>query len=323
MHLSVPAGLLLALGSQARAAEGALDSAYPVDWRGVPLRAVLDEWSRNVNVPYMLDSAVSPEAADRRIRLYAEHLTGRQVLRWAARLAGLEAVFREGVVLVAPPQKLPRLWRLTDGRAVGGPSQEQWLHDLAQRRPSITWIDAPLSTVGRAISSDFGIDVVFHPDVLSDGGLVHLESAETSLDAVRAALEDQLKTRTFVDDGALWVVPASQRVDEPTSRPGDTSPMPLPGAWPAAAAGPLDQFVVLDRSVANWRDLCDRLSRAAGVICRVKSPGTAFGAPFEARGTVGEVLEAARLLGRLGWRLLPGEDPGGASLELRPGGHGG
>ncbi len=81
----------------------------------------------------------------------------------------------------------------------------------------------------------------------------------------------------------------------------------------------MEQFVIVDRTVRSWQELCDRLSRAAGINCRMGGGRGAYGSPFEARGSVGDVLESARLLGRLNWRVTPGRGAQAPGLEILPG----
>jgi hypothetical protein len=312
--------LLLAMTPPVLAAEhDRLNVPYPVDWRGVPLRAVLDSLSKDLETPYVVDAAVPAEAMDQRLRLFAARLTGGQAFRWAARLGGLAAVVRDGAVLIAPPASLPRLWRLVAELPSTGPAEQERLLAIDQARASITWIDAPLSSIGRDVSANLGIDMIFHPRVLAQEGLVHLEASQASLNTIRQALEEQLKTRTQIYDGALWVVPDDLPADTPATRPsaGDVS-LPLADR-PAAGVGPLDQFVILDESVADWPAFSGRLSRAAGVPCRVTPGVGVFGVPWQARGAAGEVLEAARLLGRLSWELLSTDQNGTRVIEIRPG----
>jgi|GEM_PF-726766 hypothetical protein len=309
------AGLPLTWNASANAAQTRLEDSLPVDWRGLPLRQVLDELTRASQTTYLVDPEVPAEVMDRRLRLFATHLTVRQAFRWAARLADLEAVVREDLVLIAPPRKLPRVWRLTGGALVEPLGWQERLAALNQRRANVTWIDSPLSSVARDISTKFAIDAIFHPSILSEEPLVHLEIVDASLAAVRTALEDQLKAKTALIDGALWVVPVAVGVEVPTTRPSVMAPASEEVQRPA---GPLDQFVILDRSVQNWEEFGDRLSRAGGIACRVIPPGAPFPTPFEARGTLGEVLESARLLGRLTWRLTPAQGTQPATLEIRP-----
>lgn len=310
------AGAPLALSSPVFAADERLEAPVSVDWRGLPLRRVLNQLAQAAGTPYRLDDEAPPGALDRRVRLFAAHLTARQAFRWAARLAGLEAVVREDLVWIAPPRKLPRIWRLTGGSALEPPGWKERLEALNQRRESVAWIDTPLSGVARDLSRRFGIDVVFHPDILAEEPLLHLEIPDASLERIRTALQDQLQARTALMDGALWVAPSDVELDEPATRPSLTSPASEEAAFPA---GPLDQFVILDRSVQSWQDFCDRLSRAGGVSCRAAPPGRPFPGPFEARGTLGEVLESARLLGWLTWRFVPADNARPAMLEIHPG----
>lgn len=311
--------LLLAMTPTVPAAElDRLGAPYPVDWRGLPLRAVLDSLSKDLATPYVVDAAVPAEAMDQRLRLFAAHLTGGQAFRWAARLGGLAAVVRDGAVLIAPPANLPRLWRLTAELPSADPAEQERLLAIDQARASITWIDAPLSSIGRDVSANLGIDTIFHPRVLAQEGLVHMESSQASLDAIRRALEEQLKTRTQIYDGALWVVPDDLPAEAPATQSSAGGILSPQADGPAAGVGPLDQFVILDESVTDWPGFSGRLSRAAGVACRVAPGVGGFGVPWQARGAAGEVLEAARLLGRLSWALLSADQNGTRVIEIRP-----
>lgn len=310
--------ILCSSAAPVAAMENRPEAVRTVDWRGLPLRQALDQLARDTTIPYVIGKSVPPEAMDRRIRLFASHLNGRQAYRWAARLAGLEAVIREGVALIALPQELPRIWRLTGGPAAEPSGWQERLQAISRQRANINWVDAPLSGVARDISATFGIDVLFHPRIRSEQPLIHLELSEASFDALQSAIEEQLKARALLVDGALWVVPADMEWDQPAARPSPHASVLPAEVRPGPATGPLDQFVVLDRSVRSWQDVCDRLSRAGEVDCRVSPPDAPFSGPLEARGTLGEVLEAARLLGRLTWQLAPRSPQGAARLEIRP-----
>jgi type II secretory pathway component GspD/PulD (secretin) len=292
------------------------DPVYPVDWRGTSLRSVLDDLSRHLGLAYVIDSAAPQEALDQRLRLQADHLTRQQALRWAARLAGLEAVVRDDTIFIASPDRLPRLWRLSATPATSPAGLDQF-QALEQTRASITWIDAPLSSIGRDVSANFGIDVVFHRELLAEEGLVHLESAEASLATIRQAMEAQLKTKVYMYDGAVWVVPEAVSPDVPATQPSAVQSLPAAPDRPVPGLSPLDQFVILDKSVTTWPALSSRLSRAAGVACRVTPGVGVFGVPWQAQGTIGEVLDAARLLGRLAWRLVPPGRDEPAAIEIR------
>ena len=102
---------ILALAAQAVAAASSLDELCPVEWRNVPLKQALEELTGRFRLPVLLDDSVTPEVARTPVRLFARHLTGRQALRWLARWAGLEAVFVDDNLLVAQPDRLPRIWR--------------------------------------------------------------------------------------------------------------------------------------------------------------------------------------------------------------------
>lgn len=312
---------LLAAGLQpAGAAPAPLDEPHPVEWRGIPLREVFDQLAHELKTPYVVDRAVPAEAMEQRIRLYAAHLTGGQAFRWAARLAGLEAVVRDGMVLLAPPQNLPRLWRLAGESPAEAASAAERRRMLDERRINVTWIDMPLSSIARDISARLGIDVIFHPAILSAGGLVHFEDPDASLKTIRGVLEQQLKAQSEIFDGALWVVPADLEPDIPATRPAVAVDAPPIAANQAEdTKNPMNQFMMVDASIRSWTDFCDLLSRIAGVACRTVPEQAVFGSPLEARGTVAEVLEAARLLGRLTWRWIPGSEIAPPTIEIRPG----
>lgn len=309
--------VLLAGPAAATAAEPSkLDASRPVDWRGAPLRVVLDELSREMDLPYLLDPSVNTEHLDTRLRLFAAHLTGRQAFRWAARLAGLEAAIRDGAVLVSGRDRLPRVWRLTGGGV--WVDEDQRLAAVQSRRADLEWIDLPLSAVSRAVATDFGIDVIFHPQLVADEGLVQLVQVQADLDMVRAVLEQQLKAKTTLFDGAVWVTPPEEAPKLPTTQSASVADS-SGGAGAIVDEGrALDRWVMLDPSIQSWPALCDRFAQAAEIPCRVAPPSAAWATPFEARGSVGEVLEAGRLLKRWTWRPISDARGAISAIELRP-----
>jgi hypothetical protein len=299
--------VLLAGLTAARAAETPLSEPCALDLRGVPLSQALPELATRLEVPYILDASVDEAAMGRPIRMSARHLSGEQAFRWLARLADLQAVLVDGTFLVATPDRLPAVWRVA--RDSTGAA------DTATRpqRIDLSWIDAPPSRVAADVAEHYGIDVVFHPDVLAEGGQrVHAERSQASVNDICAVLADQLGAQVELLDGAVWVHPATGAVP---SRPA-SNPAPAGSVTSWAGRDPLlDRPLVVEASIGTWLALADRLGVAGGVRCAVSMPP---GVPYpriEARGTVGEVLEAGRLLGYLSWKL--DEDPADGARILR------
>jgi hypothetical protein len=310
-------GPTLAL-APAAAAPAQLDAVHAVDWRGIPLRDALDSLSKELGVPFLLDPSVGPEVLERRLRLYAGHLTGAEAFRWAARLAGAEAVFREDLVLIAAGSQVPRVWRLTGGKGPISSQRLDRLRQVAQRRVDVSWLDLPLSAVARNASSQFGIDVVFHQRLLADEPLVRCEQAQAGLETVCRTLEAQLKARTAILDGAVWVVPQDEPLETPATQPARTGWSDDTPRLSGSDIGRLERIVVIDSSVKSWTAFCDRIGRATGVTCRATPTGLSWPG-FEGIGTAVDILESARLLGKLTWRASAEGRPGEITLEIRPG----
>ena len=102
--------VLLAAGARFAPA-AALDEIYPVEWRNVPFKQAVEELAGQYSLPVLFDASVTPEIAQAPVRLFARHLTGRQALKWLARWGGVEAVFVDGSLLIARPERLPRIWQ--------------------------------------------------------------------------------------------------------------------------------------------------------------------------------------------------------------------
>lgn len=300
----------------ARGASSPAETSIAVEWRGAPLSLILADLSTKLSTPYLVDPSVPEGAMDRRIRFMAAHLSGAQAFRWAARLAGLEAAVRGDIVLIGPPEILPKAWRIA---ALPTPADEERFRAAESRQAAITWIDAPLSSVARDISTQFGIDVAFHADITAEQGLVQLEQSQATLESIRRAIETQLNARTSFFDGLLWVRPAAVPDPLPATRPAyEAAPNPAETRG-SAAADPLDCMLLLDRSIRDWPALCEAVSRSAGAPCRWAGGAQPFGSPLEARGSVGAVLDAAQLLGRLTWRTRSGSAPTSLTIEISPG----
>ncbi len=96
----------------------ASDRRLSVSYRGEPLGDVLMQLSREVGSTYIIDPHVDGELLRGRVRMAAEHLTAAEIVRWLARDVGLEAVLVEGTMLLAPPERLPVVWRERHRQAV-------------------------------------------------------------------------------------------------------------------------------------------------------------------------------------------------------------
>lgn len=299
--------LLWFVGVLPRLEADSLDRSYKVDWRGIPLQLVLEEISGETRWPVILDAAVQREQMDQRLRAQASHLTGWQALRWAARLAGLEAVRLEDAILVGPPSRLPVTWRRLSASSAEAPPPPP------DRRVDVDWLDSPLSAVAREVSSGLGVDVLFHPEILAEQRLVQLQAAQTPLDAIRGELERQLDARTEFIEGAVWVVPVAT---PPASAP---APVHRPIVQPPAGRLPraLVQRVVIGRDVQSWADLCTQITQVADIPCFLVGSGQPAYVPFEADGFLIDVLEAGRSLDRLSWQYRPAAEGASAVIEVR------
>jgi len=295
--------LILAPSLAARAA-GPLDAPCPLDWRGVPLEQAFGELAGRLGCPYLLDASVTDQTAQTPVRLFAAHLTGRQALRWLARWVGLEAVVVDGTALIARPDRLPGVWRgLTATRSPDtGPAGKPRWQAARRRQADVHWTDAPLSLVARDLSTRFGIDLIFHAEILKRRELIYLHRSQLRLGDLCEVLARHFDADIDYVDGALWARPKPAR---PTSRPGHRA-----DGCPTRAAQPksdprLARPVVIGRPAAGWPALSDVLATATGLSCRVVVPQGAAAPAWEARGSVGEILEAGKLLGRLDYQLQP------------------
>lgn len=319
----------LVVGSSASRGEEGLDAPCPVDWRGIPVSEAVRELARRLSTPYILDSSVTDEMMARSVRFTAGHLNGRQAFRWTVRVAGLEAAFVEGTAMIAQPERLPLVWRKASaatnegGQAetspAAGAAAGQWQSAMAQKA-DLAWVDVPLSRVTRDISERFGIDVIFHPRIVADQPLIRLQGEQLGLAAVREALGTQLAVESQYDDGVLWVEPRDLAVSRPAAAASE-------GAG-AAALAKGDPGSVLSRPIelrvesGKADDLGEALSRAAGIKCRVRVSSGAVLGPVAARGRLGEVLEAGRLVGGWEYKISPGDGTAGPILLIQVGGSG-
>lgn len=311
--------LLILTGSLLARAADPLDTPCQLDLRSTALKQALEELTGRFGLPYLLDASVTDQAAQTPVRLYAAHLTGRQALRWMARWAGLEAVLVDGTVLVARPDRLPGVWRgptATRPRDAGFAGESQW-QAPRQRQADINWIDAPLSFVARDVSARFGIDLIIHAEILKRQDLIHLQRSQLRLDHLCDVLNRHLDAEIDYLDGALWARPRSDQV---ATRPDQSALRP-----PAWAAQPrmghyLGQPVSFDLTTAGWPAFGNLLASATGLSCRVVVPPTTSFPAWEVRGSVAEILEAGKLLGRLDYQLEPTgrQKPPVLLIQVRP-----
>jgi hypothetical protein len=277
--------------------------------------------ARRVGAPYVVDGSVDRLTLNRRIRLATSHLTGLEVFRWLARLADLAAVRADGIMIVADPAAMPVVWKAR-GESVSAEGEPpararesvRW-REAFQRRADIEWVDMPLSAAARQISTVYGVDLIFDPEVLRDQGIVHLLRPDTDLPGVLRVMAEQLDARIEFVEGAFWVRAAGDEVGESGFVPPSWSPEIEDQA---KGEGVLAARVRLDSQIRSWVAFGKTLSEAGEARCRVEIPeGSARSYPgFEAAGRVADILEAARLLGHLTWRL-DGSDEADTSPVLK------
>jgi hypothetical protein len=201
------------------------DGVCSGDWRGVPLNKALQDVSRRCQVKYLADASLPAEAMEREVRLSVRHLTGQQAARWLARLAGLESIEVEGSLVLATPQRAKLIAReLSPGDAgQRAKADANTWRSLKGRRSAVNWDQTPLSRVASDVSTWFGVDVIYHPDLLSEPLLVTVSRPDADMAQVAAALADQLHATVEFLDGALWVHPSPQSAMA-TTKPALESP---------------------------------------------------------------------------------------------------
>ncbi len=285
-----------------------------VDLRGEAVGAAIAELAGRLETTCVLDESLDRSAWTAPVRFYARHLTGEQALRWLARLAELEAVRADGILLITRPRETVEPAAVADRHV-----QAAWAA-LATRTGTVKWVDAPLSRVARDVAEAFGVDLIPHPSLLAASLLVDQESESATLAEVCRALEEQLSARALYLDGAIALTgadagpawahgaipcappatpPASQPAEGPPSRPAGTQHEP----------GPPFRLLGLPLKTAAGRGLWETL---AGVLRDADCDGCVEEIPagqalfdVDADGTVLEVLEATRLLGLAEWSAGP------------------
>lgn len=294
------------LGLQAAALPGALDQACPVEFRGARLTDALGTLSGKLGVTYVFGGGLQPAVMEKEIRLTATHLTGQQAFRWLARLAGLEAVLVDGAFLIAPAKDLPTVW-CAEWRS----RPDTTWQAARTRRADIRWQDTPPARVAADISAGFGIDVIFHSDLLEEPPLVELQLAGATLEAVRESLAKQIGAVVEPFDGALYVHPASANI-APVSAPAAVA-QPKAPVTVTPSASPMDASLLMERPLQTWPEFRDSLAQATGLPVSIR--GDSSPPAIAALGAASDVLEAGRLLGYWTW-TPPGSGLG--ALQVHP-----
>ncbi len=306
--LLIPALLLTV---PAAAATQSLDELCPIEWRNVPLNQAMEELSGRFHLPVLFDESVAPELSRTPVRLFTRHLTGRQAICWLARWAGLDAVFVEGGLLIARPERLPSIWRgEMPLSAASQPAPNAPWKAVRDRTADLEWVDAPLSLVARDVSLRFGIDLIIHSGILKEETLVNYQQVGATLAQVCDAIAGQLNAAIDLLDAALWVYPRPNAAQSgPAAR---TLPAPPPTPTPDATDVLFKRQLTIDSPPADWETFSRILAGPSGMGRPIQVPPGARPPGFTARGTAREILEAAKLLGRLDYHLEPsgtGKDP--------------
>lgn len=337
LHLLMLAGLFLTVEPSG------LRQVYPLDLQGESFRRVLTDLTQKMGLEYTLEVAVDDTFEDRPIRLYAQHLTGAQLIRWVTRLAGQEAVLIDQMLVIAAPEQMPVWWRL-QGHIAAGDTGSLWPDQIrSDDRPSsqpttmpqklsnknargistplpladygrwpkqpsravaIDWLDAPLSRVARDISDQYGIDVVIDHAVRKDQPLVLLQASEILLDSVLARLQDQLGFCIDYWDGAIWLHEKRREVvDEP-------------GADDARPPVFTSRYCHIRQPIRSWAAFSQYLHEGLSPAVRMKVPSADAAPGIEAVGPVDEVLEAARLCGLIYWSRKANSSDGAEIVEI-------
>jgi hypothetical protein len=318
--------VLLSAGTRFATA-AALDELCPVEWRNVQFKQAVEELAGQFSLPVLFDTSVTPEIAQTPVRLFARHLTGRQALEWLARWAGVEAAFVDGSLLIARPERLPRIWH----KEIAAPVSSQpapkapWLA-IRDRLADIAWVDAPLSLVARDVSTRFGIDLIIQPEILKTEHLVNLQQTGVTLGKLCESLASQLEAGVDLVDGALWVRPRGDlATTQPGTGPAGSATRPAALRIPLASVGSshvslealLACQIVIDPPAPDWLTFVKRLTAGAQIDVRLQVAAGAGPPDWVARGTVREILEAAKLLGRLDYQLEPSGAGNGPGLLIK------
>jgi len=273
--------------------------------------------AERLDVPYVIDESVSNDELAKPVRLQAVHLTGRQAFRWTVRSANLDAILVGGAMMIARPERLPRTWQLL---GVAGADASQASPSGAEAVGSgiadLDWVDVPLSRVSRDVAERLGIDLVFHPRILNEQPVVALQAGGLDLPAVRRAVEEQLNADSEYRDGVIWIEPRDGASSGPAAfdtaapRGGDNEMSRLDSA--------LLRRLSIHFTGSGPRTLEQVLESACGRPTRIEAAGERQLPDLAARGTLFEVLEAARLLEGWDWRISPPEGSQAPGSGERP-----
>jgi len=143
------------------------------------------------------------------------------------------------------------------------------------------------------------VDVVFHPRILQDPPLIRFEGTQVGLAEVNGALAEQLKGVSGYYDGVIWVRPSDADAPAPSTRPAASAPSEL-----AVEGGNsvLSRPFEVRLDPGRYRKVGRGIGQSGGY--KLPGPGRTrrAGRSLAARGSLGEVLEAARLA--CGWRWV-------------------
>ncbi len=300
-----------------------LDMVYPVAFRGERLGVALRELADKLGVAYTLDESVEAAVLETPIRMAAQHLSGRQVFEWLARLGELEVIADGGGTLLIKKGDLGGMGQGVSIALVTDQTNAD-LRLAASRgiRVPIEWTDAPLSRVAQDISTHFKLDLIVHATIQDRQPLVFLNRDRATLEEVVICLQDHLKARVTYTCGALWLFPEeAERKVLATSRPSGSvrekvDMLPIKRDGPA----PLRQRIRLDEGIRSWSELSDFLNKLDGLSSRMEGSPVVSYPPIRAAGTVADVLDGLRLLNFVDWRYsAEGAAAGGIiDMAIRP-----
>jgi len=317
--------------SQTMGAESRLDKTCPVEWQRITLEDAVSQLAGKFEIPYRIDSSVSSQTRQTIIRLSADYLSGRQIMRWLGRLAGVGVIVDDGAILIVADNLLPVAWR-------GLPEEDkhrdkdkviaQW-PKIMRKQSSVSWIDAPLRIVAKDISTLFEIDTIFHLKLYESQPLIHLEAPAVSLEEVCNVLTRQIGGEMTLLDGAIWIKLQSEGSFQGermiTTRASSVS-RPALEIFQGVESFPKVETIehssgLLDGPMSSWSALEDRIGSMVRLSCQVMVPPGVSPPDWEVRGSVWDVLDAAQMLGLLRYEL--GEKTGDNSvprllIQVRP-----
>jgi hypothetical protein len=300
------------------------------DFRGESLQVVLGDICNRAGCDYAVDSSVLPKQLDRPVRMYAQHLSVLQVIRWAARIADLEVIRHKDHLLLTSPDVLGVTWDqsripsqvvdvgnamqstsapVEQKKGIRRPPDASVSFSCLDRKADLEWLDAPLSRVSRDISRKYGIDFLIHPGVREFQPLVQLNGSRITLKQACQILGKQIKADIFLIDNVLWAV---QSEDSQIKRKLFAWRTDTPEHGNRAYAG-LQRRVLIEKTVRDWNVFADQFTRSIGMPCRLAGSRPGRFPEIRAEGSAREILEAARLCGLINWSMK-GEPADGANI---------